>query len=322
MSRVEILPLTLERILEVEVFFQKLPYHLTDWDASLSIDARARLARINVEKELTDGVGFVAIDSGNTVGVFMLTPSKWDTEYFGVKMGRVTIFCAPHIQAANALTKKLREQIRKMKFEHVYTVLDSRDKIASLALQNSGWHVVWASLRQICKPKSVDTSGFLTSHGSLELVKYEPSHLPKLIEIASRLTEYTWLQHEERLPIDRRLNYAVELTRNSCTTDFADVSLTLLDNGRPTGFNSSKLFQHPPEVGTTRYTYERNTFVDPNLQGKGYGKFLEQAVIKHLYPLVDYITGRVAAQSVGMLRMLESAGFKSYGCELYLVFES
>ena len=119
-------------------------------------------------------------------------------------------------------------------------------------------------------------------------------------------------------PENRRRDYIVEVTRNCVTERFGDVNLTLLSRGEPIGFNSSKIFELPVATDAPRYTFERNTFVEKTRAGKGNGKFLETMVVKALKPRVDYLTGRVGMESAGMFRVLNNAGFRQVGGEVYL----
>lgn len=304
---------------EIQDFFHRLRFYPSDWNIHLSKAQHVRLNGLLLEAELKRGHAFVVRSEKGICGLYVMESLPWNSEYFGLSCARIARFHAPDRQVAHLLAERITQDIQKQKYEHVHIGVDAREGHALRAFQQSDWHVLWTNLKMVCDAAQVDASEFSYRQDDLEVIPFAAHHLEALLEIAQRLSGFTWIQSDESLPADKRKDYAITLTRNSCLTDYSDVNLTLLKDGQAIGHNSSKLFSYPGDFLGARYTFERNTFIDPAMQSSGYGRFLERAVVKTLKTQVDFLTGKVRLGTPAMLRILENAGFESQGGELILV---
>ncbi|MCC6160180.1 MAG: hypothetical protein IT350_19165 [Deltaproteobacteria bacterium] len=298
-------------------FVRERPHYATDWHREWTREDHARLLENAMTHDAADGELMALKDGATVFGVATWKESAWDHAYFGLRHGRIGVLLADDIQTARNLATAVTESMAIARIEWGAAIVDARAKSAITALQESGWRVVWACAKMVCDTARVDASATGFRDGELEVLPTTPDHVPILVEAANRLHDTHWLQTLDELPLDRRRVYVGELTRNCCTTDFADVNLTLLRKGVPIGHNASKFFFAPEGVTALSYTFERNTFIDPALQSAGYGRFLERAVVKTLQSRVRLLTGRVRIEAPGMFRILERAGFESRGGELY-----
>ncbi|MCL4233965.1 MAG: hypothetical protein KJ042_05565 [Deltaproteobacteria bacterium] len=301
----------------LSAFARARPHFATDWHREWTREDHSHLLEQALARDAAEGE-LIALRDGETVlGAATWKKSAWDHAYFGRRHGRVGALLADDIQTARTLATAVTEAMANAGIEWGAAIVDARAKSAITALQETGWHVVWACAKMVCDTARVDTSQTVLCDGDLEVAPTTPGHVPILVEAASRLHDTHWLQTLDELPIERRRGYVAELTRNCCETNFADVNLTLLRNGVPIGHNASKIFFAPEGVTPLSYTFERNTFIDPALQSAGYGRFLERAVVRELKARARLLTGRVRIEAPGMFRILEGAGFESRGGELY-----
>lgn len=303
----------------LENFVAALPTLSYSWNRALTPESLARLEMQEVAKGLeSGGEVWVASNDGGICGMFMLSPLEWASSFFGVKMGQATMLRMTNTAAMEPLLNRLRARVDALGYEHVHVIVNTLERDLYLALQDEGWRVVWAVMRMACPTSEVDIGSFHFRQGSLEMVEYNQQHLPVLLEISSRLPEHNWMAHERRLPEEKRKQYKIALTENCCTTDFANVALTLLDEGTPAGFYASRIDTLPEFAGGTVYAEDKSFFLDPGIHGKGLGRFLTIASFQYMVRKVDYITTRIRLQSPPMLHLALNLGFKSLGGELYL----
>ena len=312
--RPEWLPLTYQ-------YFLTLPYYPTDWDLDLSREQHAKLNLHYVTQDLNRLEGLAAVENDRVKGVIVFGDHEWNSRFFETKCGQITHFFADGKDAATALAEATARRLVEQRYQHVYIALDVRGRWESHALQRTGWRVIWANVKIVCDLRDVDISQIPTKAGDLEVVKFEDRHLPALLEIAGRLTDYSWLQWEEKLRFEHRNTYIRKLTETCCTTDFSPLTYTLLKAGAPIGHISSRLCQYPPELGGTKFTSRRNIFIDPAVQSAGYGRFLGGANSRFDKPHATYATARARLEGAAALRMVASLGYQDRGGELYHVFD-
>ncbi len=305
----------------VEAFFRRHTWHAATWDRLLDSAAVARLARAQVASDAEQGGVVLGAAGGRELeGVAVLTPSAWDTAFFGVARGQVTVFEGSSAEAEAALAARLGPEARRLGLEHVHAVVDGRCHGAIAILQRTGWRVAWTSLKMVCDTQAIESAALVREPaGAFEVIPFEQAHLDRVLDMAERVRGISWLEHEPDLPAQRRREYLVEMTRNCCAGRFADLSVTLLDRGAPVGFNASAISRYPEGVASHLFTHERVTFTDPTVHGRGYGHALERGVVRHLAPRVRFLTGRVRLGAPNMLRVVEDAGFRCQGGDVYLV---
>lgn len=312
---------TPENLPEVEKFLAGLGAHPTDWDRSLDAAAHARIEVIAMEKALAaGGKALVAESDSGVLGVALVAPSEWNTRYFGVLMGEVACFRIGPPAAARPLAARIDEIAGAMGLKHVSFIADTGDRETLLAFQSLGWKAVWAVMRMACPMRTVDVSTFTLNRGSLEMREFQPDDLDPLLEIASRIPEFSWLAFEDALPADKRRGYKVELPRSCAEKKFADIALTLLDGGRPIGMYASSFRRHPEGIGSTRYAEDKLFFLDPLVRERGVSKFLTTASFKTVYERgIEYVTTRIRLHAPAMLHLAMSVGFRLMRGEVYLV---
>lgn len=292
-----------------------------DWDRTLNADAACRYLALNIERDRDAGTAFIALDADRVDGVATLVPHEWNTRFFETPCGQVTHFLSRSHDAAGALAQAVTGAIRDQGMRHVFTAPDVRERWVTHALQAQQWRFTWACMKIVCDPADVDTVGFSPRQGDLEVVPHDPSHLPELLAIAERLTDYSWLQWEESLHGERRRTYIARLTESCCQGGFADVNFTLLENGRPVGHISSAMIEYPRSIRDGCFSYRRNIFVDPDKQSIGYARMMGMTAALHDQGVANRIFGRVRLEGAAMFRMVQNIGFRMAGGEIYLVYD-
>ncbi len=306
---------------DLRSFLATLPWLSADWDRTLSHDDRVAVELATVGHPAARVL--VTGSQGAVEGVAAIAPLPWDSAHFGRSMATITLFRARSTapERAPELARAVAGYADSAGFDHVRCVLDARDTAALLALQDQGWRVLWQQVRFVCDTTTVDPGPFPAGAGAAEVVDSRPEHLAPLLAIAARLPPYNWTELDPSLDEAPRRSYVATRLRNCFEAGFADVGITLLQDGQPVGYNGSALASHPRRDGPpTPFSLERDTFLDPACAGRGYGGLLKRAAIARLRDEVRYVTGKVRLGGIPMLRAVEPDRlFRSFGGELLLV---
>jgi len=294
-------------------FLAALPHHPTDWDHALSPADQVEILRQGFLETESDA-WLVASGGGRTIGLASMRRLAWDTQFFGRTMGIVDLLRTDDPTAAGTLVSAIGRAALALGISHLRHYVDARDTTVSRALQHAGWRVAGGYLRMVAATASMPDREFPVRRGDLEVIDTHPDHLSALTEVASRLPAYNWLEREVGLRPDRRDLYVSTRLRNCVDADFADICVTLLRNGRPVGFNASKLVHHAGMPGGRPHSVERDTFVD-SAAVPGSAWVLLEGVSARLKGLVRYVTGRVGLEAVAMQRLVAKFGYESRGAE-------
>ncbi len=288
----------------------------TSWDPSLSRADHALLRAHTLLRSGDDARLCMSSGAAEAASVGRLAPLTWDTDHFGVAMGVLDL--APHgsPESTARVVRACLQHARALELRHLRCSLDVGDHASRRVLQDAGFRAEWVYARIVCDTARVPA---FTAPNGVEIVPTAVAHLPALEEAAGRLPPYSWLEHDPDIPRDRRTSYVRTRLANCVRAGLADLCQTLLVRGRPLGFNASRLHTHHPSIASpTTYSWELDTFVDPQAP-PGLGATFERGVIATLRAHARFVHGRVRLDGVAMFRATERAGFRTDGGEIVWV---
>ena len=245
-------------------------------------------------------------------GVAYLSISDWDTDFFGLAMGELTLIGQHPTRLLDTLGPLAIEASKRLGVAHLRSWIAAPTGAEITALMTLGFEVGWSTKRIACALD--EPLAALPSTPGIEVRRTTRGDLIALAEAVDSLPPYCWPQLDPAISASAQRAYASTRLRNCVEGGFSSVNITLLLRGQPVGFNASSHRLKGP-VGLPCLAYERDTFLHP-MAPPGLGVLLLRAALAHQPPSIRVVTGRVRRRGDAMLAAANRAGFRVIQPEL------
>jgi GNAT superfamily N-acetyltransferase len=277
--------------------------------------SRARqlaIQQADVERTLAGDGGFAVVTASDKAeGVVTGRPLTWDSEFFGVPMGRLDgVFsdeALPNATLADAIRVALAH-LQGQGVRHVTAKVDAADVRAVGLLEDAGFRLVDALVTYYTHPHR-DVPPVVREIG--EVRWYAPSDEAQVLALtADAYRGFRGRFHlDPHLPTDRADAFYVEWARQCCAGRMADRMVVADDGqGHIYGWASSRLLEPLSSVGGTRLWVGSLGACRRDSPG-AYAGLLRRLAIDH-YDRGDASETQTQNHNIATVRLYETVGFR------------
>lgn len=231
---------------DVGKFIENYPFH--DYRRYKTVKVKKEYLQQHIKSFLPPSSGgesqgdiFCAKMSGDLAGIISLKTLPWDSNLFGIKMGKIE-----HIIISPLLELSLQESVIKMLLEqaslfarengvqHISVKVDTADHFLIMKLQNAGFYLVDCLITYIneinLKPPSIPSL--------FHIREYQREDRERIIEISGEAyKDYIGrFNVDPHIPKNKVLEFYIEWTKNCCDGIEADAMLVAEKKGKVAGF--------------------------------------------------------------------------------------
>ena len=277
--------------------------------------SRARqLAIQQAELERTLGVAgavAVATQSGDAGAVIVSRPLAWDSDFFGVPMGRIDGVFSDDTMPGDALAEGVGlalTHLRAQGVRHVTAKLDAADVRAVTLLEEAGFRLFDALVTFYTHPHR-DEPPIVREVGHVRW--YEPGDEAQVLALtAEAYRGFRGRFHlDPHLPADRADAFYVEWAQQCCAGRMADRMVVADDGqGHIYGWASSRLLEPLSSVAGTRLWVGSLGACRRDTPG-AYAGLLRRLAIDH-FERGDASESQTQNHNIATVRLYEAVGFR------------
>jgi ribosomal protein S18 acetylase RimI-like enzyme len=258
----------------------------------------------------------LALTKGDqTIGIAMVDESRWDSEIFGFKYGKMKLLCfhpdTDQDEKAFFL-KSLVTDLSKESFKLVIARNPMDDVPTINALEREG-----AIVTDVLVTLQRDTKNLPPSQPSLQgvrIVQADENDEGDAVKIAKSVFRIDHFHSDQRLPNSKSDELYAKWTSN-CFHGLADAVLAAKKGSNVLGFITCKIENLTPQY---KYGVIDLVGVAKESKGKGVGTALVAGALKWFSKSVPSVHVGTQSGNINALRLYEKSGFKATSAEATL----
>jgi len=256
----------------------------------------------------------VAKKVGEIQGAVIVDESRWDSEHFGVKIGKAKILCfdpSTNLGARRFLVRKLANELTEKRFRLILLRVPTKDSLTTNALQREGATVVDTLVtfhRDALKQAPPRTRVGATT---AEITKYDEG---QIIELARNVFRMDHFHADPLLPEDRSDELYAKWAKN-CFCDRAKGIVISRKGSSVLGFIICKI-EHL--AAHHKYGVIDLVGTDKENRGNGIGTSLVAEALRWFSKRASSVYVGTQAGNISAIRLYEKMGFKAVHSEVTL----
>jgi ribosomal protein S18 acetylase RimI-like enzyme len=274
-----------------------------------------------LSRDLTELLGkpqvtTLALMRGNqTIGIALVDESKWDSDIFGLKYGKMKLLCF-RSDADKREKTYLLENIVKTLSSEGYRLVIIRSPIDDVSTINAleGEGAILADVLLTFQRDTKDLPSWQASLDGLRIIEANEDDEADAVNIARSVFRIDHFHSDQRLPSNMSDELYAKWTAN-CFRSLADVVLVAKKGSDMLGFITCKI-----ENLTSKYRYGIIDLVGVanESKGKGVGTALGAEALKWFSNRVSSVYVGTQCGNINALRLYEKLGFKATSAEATL----
>lgn len=285
---------------------QQKAIHLLSDDPSAARYLLSELAPIG-QKEL-----FVLYrnPNGEIIGACTLAPLHWDSEIYGMKMGKVDWLLAAgdadqRRKAKHELAVTIVKEAQGRGYHHLSARIPAVEHDSAHVLEDAGFHTMDAQVTLVLdEPVACDN----VLLDSLAISPFEKSDLDTLLNFSTDAYLESRLFVDPNLPIERTRRLHRQWVENDCLGRAAVVFVARLGQ-HPVGYIACLLHRAEMEHGKTGFGDIDLIAVNPSARGRGIALALVRTALTWFAKRVGRVTVKTQVTNYPALALYQRAGF-------------